>query len=279
MPAGLSILLADDHEDSATFLARLLETHGATVTVATSAEGVLAVVGDVAPALLILDIGFPGMSGYELLGELRKRPGLQRVPAIALTGHAFEEDRERSAAAGFDLHITKPVDGEALVHVIGRLMRKTLPPPTSPALVELRRVVTEGGLESTLRWLNARTQHRYAAIYRFDGSRLHNLHLIDRHGASARAGADSELGTTYCARVATTRRAFVTTDAMQDDRLEGHPSRHALRAYCGALLRNPDGTPYGTLCLFDEEARPVSTQDLLLVEEAAEIVSEQLLPT
>jgi CheY-like chemotaxis protein len=63
----------------------------------------------------------PDVDGYTLLAELRRMPGLEAVPAIALTGHAMDEDRERALAAGFAVHIAKPVDPEELLRVVRRL--------------------------------------------------------------------------------------------------------------------------------------------------------------
>ena len=63
----------------------------------------------------------PDVDGYTLLAELRRLPGLERVPAIALTGHAMDEDRTRALAAGFSVHVAKPVDPEELLRVARRL--------------------------------------------------------------------------------------------------------------------------------------------------------------
>ena len=73
------------------------------------------------PGLIISDISMPGTDGYALLAELRRMPGLEAVPAIALTGHAMDEDRTRALAAGFAVHIPKPVDPDELLRVVRRL--------------------------------------------------------------------------------------------------------------------------------------------------------------
>jgi CheY-like chemotaxis protein len=64
-----------------------------------------------------LDIGLPGMNGYEVATQLRQLPGMASVLLIALTGYGQERDRARSRQAGFDLHLTKPVDHQALLHL------------------------------------------------------------------------------------------------------------------------------------------------------------------
>jgi CheY-like chemotaxis protein len=67
------------------------------------------------PELAVLDIGLPVMDGYELAARLRQTPGLEHVRLIAVTGYGQKSDRERSAAAGFDQHIVKPVDVDRLI--------------------------------------------------------------------------------------------------------------------------------------------------------------------
>jgi CheY-like chemotaxis protein len=77
--------------------------------------------GERAPGLIISDISMPGVDGYSLLAELRRMPGLEGVPAIALTGHALDEDRTRALEAGFSVHIPKPVDPDELLRVVRKL--------------------------------------------------------------------------------------------------------------------------------------------------------------
>jgi CheY-like chemotaxis protein len=79
------------------------------------------------PAIVITDIGMPEMDGYELLAKLRNLPGLEKVPAIAVSGYAMEEDRQRSLASGFADHLTKPIDPELLTALIHKISA-TIPP-------------------------------------------------------------------------------------------------------------------------------------------------------
>ncbi|HKC62202.1 MAG TPA: response regulator, partial [Pyrinomonadaceae bacterium] len=73
------------------------------------------------PSIIISDIGIPQMDGYELLKELRRLPGLKDVPAIAISGYAMEEDRERASSAGFIAHLAKPINVEELFALIQKL--------------------------------------------------------------------------------------------------------------------------------------------------------------
>jgi two-component system OmpR family response regulator len=114
MPATHQILLVDDSEDSAASLGMLLETRGHHVEIAADGPAARERVRHQVPDVVILDIGLPGMSGFEVAREFRSMPALNRTLLIALTGHGGPEDRARCRAAGFDHHFTKPLDFPAL---------------------------------------------------------------------------------------------------------------------------------------------------------------------
>jgi CheY-like chemotaxis protein len=102
-------------------LQMLFSRKGYDVIGAVSAAEAVRRVREKRPGLIISDISMPEIDGYELLAELRRMPGLEGVPAIALTGHAMDEDRARALAAGFAVHIAKPVDPDELLRVVRRL--------------------------------------------------------------------------------------------------------------------------------------------------------------
>jgi CheY-like chemotaxis protein len=112
------ILVVDDSRDSADSLARLLRRLGHEVEVAY--EGPSAYEAGVAltPDIVLLDIGLPGMDGYEVARRLRAEPSLDGVCLVALTGYGSEVDRQRSTEAGFDAHLVKPVEFDALRRVL-----------------------------------------------------------------------------------------------------------------------------------------------------------------
>jgi two-component system CheB/CheR fusion protein len=129
--AGLSILLVDDDRDNTELLAFLLQTAGAKVRTAASAPQALEMVADTAspwlPDVLLLDIGLPGVDGYDLLGMLRQQPALSAVPAVAVTAYAFEKDKQRAIDAGFRVHISKPYDAAEIVDVLAGLFATKRP--------------------------------------------------------------------------------------------------------------------------------------------------------
>jgi CheY-like chemotaxis protein len=113
----LRILVVDDNHDAAESLAKLLSLGGHRVTMAHDAEGGLTLALAEKPELLFLDLGMPGMDGYELCRQARAR-GLTEARIIALSGYGQSRDLQRSKAAGFDGHSIKPVELPALMRLL-----------------------------------------------------------------------------------------------------------------------------------------------------------------
>ncbi|MGB6016577.1 MAG: ATP-binding protein, partial [Nodosilinea sp.] len=114
--AGRKVLVIDDDFDSLLLLTALLEDHAIEVLTADSAEAGLHLVTQHHPDLLISDIGMPDQDGFMLIRALRQRPAAEggNIPAIAFTAYASDLDRDRALAAGFQRHLTKPVDLDEL---------------------------------------------------------------------------------------------------------------------------------------------------------------------
>src|SRR5262249_48105201 len=108
------ILVVDDNVDAAESLALLLRLEGHDVRVAHDGPAALAAVEAEPPDLVFLDIGMPGVNGYDGARRLRQQPGVERLGLVAMTGWGQEEDRRRSQEAGFDHHLVKPVEPDAL---------------------------------------------------------------------------------------------------------------------------------------------------------------------
>ena len=118
--ARLRILLADDNVDALESLAMLLELEGHEVVKAARGAEALELAARAAPDLAILDIGMPDLSGYEVAERIRASEPGRRLPLIALTGWGQAEDQARALAAGFDHHLTKPIDLERLAEMVLR---------------------------------------------------------------------------------------------------------------------------------------------------------------
>jgi PAS domain S-box-containing protein len=113
-------LVVDDHEDSRRFVQTVLADCGAEVWVAESVDAALDILASTFVDVLVSDIGMPGADGYDLITRIREMEQQHggRIPAVALTAYAGEDNRDRALAAGFTAHVTKPVSPAALVGVV-----------------------------------------------------------------------------------------------------------------------------------------------------------------
>ncbi len=114
------ILIADDNRDAAESLSMLLELNGHDVRVAHLGSAALSLAQAFRPDVALLDIGMPDLSGYEVAQALRREPWGQGIQLVALTGWGQERDRQEAFAAGFNHHLTKPVDPDQLEAFIAR---------------------------------------------------------------------------------------------------------------------------------------------------------------
>jgi CheY-like chemotaxis protein len=118
-PAARSrILIADDNRDAADSLSMLLELAGHEVRVAHHGRAALSLAQAFRPDVALLDIGMPDLSGYEVAQELRREPWGRGIQLIALTGWGQEKDRQQALEAGFNQHLTKPIDPDQLEALI-----------------------------------------------------------------------------------------------------------------------------------------------------------------
>jgi CheY-like chemotaxis protein len=125
----LRILVADDDTDAVHSLTALLRREGYQVRGVHRGAEVLQAIFHFAPDVVLLDIGMPQMTGYEVARALRERYGSARPALIAVTGRAGEADRQQARAAGFEHHVAKPYDPAALLRLIAELSAR---PDRSP---------------------------------------------------------------------------------------------------------------------------------------------------
>lgn len=112
---GWDVVIVDDEEDSLEVAGILLLELGATVHTAGNGKEGLALIRQVRPRLVISDLSMPVMDGWGLIFEMRKDPELREIPALALTAHAMQGDRERTLAAGFYDYLTKPIEAKPFI--------------------------------------------------------------------------------------------------------------------------------------------------------------------
>ena len=113
------LLIIDDTENNRILLSRRLKPRGHEILLAEDAEKGLVIAKEQMPQLVLMDIGLPGMDGYEVVARLRAAPATRSALIVALTGYGRPEDRLKSRNAGFDAHLVKPVDPDALLSLLG----------------------------------------------------------------------------------------------------------------------------------------------------------------
>jgi len=112
------ILVVDDSRDSAESMALLLELEGHETFTAHDGPEAVARAAELAPDILLLDIGLPGLSGYEVCRQVRAQPRGAAMVIVALSGWGQAADKQKALNAGFDDHLTKPVEHEALTRTL-----------------------------------------------------------------------------------------------------------------------------------------------------------------
>jgi PAS domain S-box-containing protein len=122
-PAGanatrLRVLIVEDNIDSAETLAELIEIWGHEARIAHHGNAAMSTAAEYLPEVVLLDIGLPGIDGYEVAAMLRRQPDLEETVLVALTGYGQEADRRKAMSAGFDLHLTKPVNPDQLQQIL-----------------------------------------------------------------------------------------------------------------------------------------------------------------
>jgi two-component system CheB/CheR fusion protein len=130
---GARILIVDDSDEGLDAFQMLLQMAGADVTAANNGKQALALLDDHPFDILISDLAMPQMDGYTLLREVRQRPHLAELPALAMTGLGRQKDIDRAMAAGFTGHLGKPVDFDEMVREVKRMIgRADVPLPSGP---------------------------------------------------------------------------------------------------------------------------------------------------
>jgi CheY-like chemotaxis protein len=123
----VSLLVIDDNPVNLKLACEVLELEGHHVVRATDAEQALQLLQSFTPALILTDIGLPGMDGLELVRQLRGDPRLARVPMVAISAFAMAIDRERALEAGCDGYLTKPIDTRRFAAQVGAYLIREAP--------------------------------------------------------------------------------------------------------------------------------------------------------
>lgn len=121
------ILIVDDNPTNLKLVTYLVRSHGYEVITATDAALALRAIQSDRPALILMDLQLPGVSGLELTRQLKTDPDTRAIPIVALTAYAMKGDHEKALAAGCDDYVTKPIDTRTFPEIIARHIRRTEP--------------------------------------------------------------------------------------------------------------------------------------------------------
>jgi CheY-like chemotaxis protein len=258
----LAVLVVDDDPDTSELLQAFLEGNGARVRLAASADEARAAMSTWAPDVILTDVNLPGEDGFAFVARLRTDAATRAIPAIAVTGHADAQSRQRALDAGFQKFITKPFDVFALPAAIASVVADTARPAAEEtADARISRLIAERDMRALLSTLNGPTPYRYTSILRFDDEKLESVWTFDRVNQSADTfPPDLPVSASYCALIRTEGAPFSMNDSLTEPRAHGHLKRDTLRAYCGVPLFRADGSMFGTLCHYDEQPQAVAAE-------------------
>jgi CheY-like chemotaxis protein len=128
-----TILIAEDNPVNRELLRELLEIRGYAVAEACDGQQALAMVEQIFPDIVLLDIGMPRLDGFAVVRKLRENPRFTTLPVVAVTAYAMQGDREKIMAASFDGYLSKPVNSGSLVEELARLLVEPKPQSGLPA--------------------------------------------------------------------------------------------------------------------------------------------------
>ncbi len=134
------------------------------------------------------------------------------------------------------------------------------PDPLQELSLAFEQALHQTGLHGALRFLNARTPHRFTGLYRYDGPILRNIALFDQFNPDEVKGDDAPVENTFCSLVPGSGGSLAFAEARTDPRVSH--IRTPVVSYCGVQLRDGDGVPFGTLCHFDLKPCEPRTSDL-----------------
>ena len=143
------------------------------------------------------------------------------------------------------------------------------------ALAELRVILRRDGVRPALVYLNGLTEHRFSALYQFDGETLRNLYFCDREYPDVESTDEIPVTASYCVFLRESGVLFHTSDAMRDDRVRSHPKREQIQSYCGVPVVDARGKLFGSICHFDLEPRIIRDEDVDLMESVARLLRDE----
>lgn len=141
-------------------------------------------------------------------------------------------------------------------------------------MAKFKMTLKAGGLLPAMRWLNDRVPYRFTAIFAFDGEMLRNICLIDKQNQNITNCSDQPVTESYCMYIHRSGESFGVEEALQDERVAGHPKRQSFQCYYGIPLFDAKGKMLGTVCHFDSMPVRVTEEVAAALDDLAPQISE-----
>ena len=252
----LRLLIVDDNEDGATTLEAILDAMGHAVRTAATGEQGVRIAAEWRPDVVLCDLGLPDLDGYSVCERIRSQAGAAGVHLVAVTGWGQDEYRQRSAEAGFDRHLVKPVDPQVLERTLANFRSRHDP----GRLAELRRLMI----------LDSSPERDFDAIAAAVAASLAVpiaiVNILDarRDWFKACVGLlqrESPAATSFCeAFFDSAEETIIAEDTTRDPRFQDHPlvvGQPHIRFYAATRLV-VEGHVVGTLCAYDVRPRKIT---------------------
>lgn len=268
------LLIVDDNEAGAASLAEIFAAAGYAVRIATRGKQAVQMAAGWLPDVILCDLVLPDLDGYSVCRSIRTLPGATDVHLIALTGWARDDYRERADAAGFDRHLVKPIDPQALLEILSRVRIRRDP----ERLAELRRLMV----------LDSSSERDFDAIVAAVVSSLEvpmaMVNLLDVHrdwfkASVGLSSTESPAATSFCETLLDTfEDTIVVADTTQSSKFQDHPmvvGAPQIRFYAATRL-TVNGQVLGTLCAYDVRPRQISSEQVAELQLLGKAVVELL---
>lgn len=272
--ADRTVLLVDPDTSALDSLSLELRTHGAKCFAAKDAATALWGARETLPDVVVSELELPDGDATTLLFELRN--GSESPPAVALARSRAKlaklRGRPHGFGRGFDKCLAKPAPGSDVLDAICCVLGPSSEQPSTPSVEAIGDALERRDYRRLLGALNATTEHRFSALFRFDDSVLTSVWTFDRTAPKIDAfPIDVPIASTPLAPLRDGAEAAHVTDAAEDARVT-REQRHAdMRAFAAVSLREADDRVFGALCHFDPDTRATDPASLDLLERTAKI--------
>jgi DNA-binding response OmpR family regulator len=268
--ADRTVLLVDPDASALDSLSRELRAHGAKCFPAKDGDAAVWGARETLPDVVVSELELPERDASALLSELRTGPAAP--PAIALANDRTQLSKWRASGSGFDKLLAKPARGADVVDAICCVLGASAEHQSAPSVEAIEEALERHDYRRLLGALNATTEHRYSALFRFDAHLLTSVWTFDRKEPKVDSfPLDVPIASTPLAPLCNGGGAACITDSANDLRVT-HGQRHAdMRGFAAVPLREADDSVFGALCHFDPDSRATEPGAFDLLDRTAKI--------